>query len=42
MVEAADNALGVLKKTELASLIDLLDRTRAHSNQQFIERRSTQ
>ena len=41
MVEAADAALGVLKKTELASLIDLLDRTRAHSNQQFIERRST-
>jgi DNA-binding MarR family transcriptional regulator len=30
MVEAADTALGVLKKTELASLIDLLDRIRAH------------
>ena len=42
VIEAADNALGVLKKTELASLIDLLDRTRAHSNQQFIERRSSQ
>ena len=42
VIEAADNALGVLKKTELASLIDLLDRTRAHSNQQFIERRSPQ
>jgi DNA-binding MarR family transcriptional regulator len=42
MVEAADTALGVLKKTELASLIDLLDRIRAHNNQQFIERRSTQ
>jgi len=42
MVEAADTALSVLKKTELASLIDLLDRTRAHSNQQFTERRSPQ
>ena len=42
MVEAAETVLSVLKKTELASLIDLLDRTRAHSNQQFIERRSTQ
>jgi len=42
VIEAADSALGVLKKTELASLIDLLDRTRAHSNQQFIERRSSQ
>src|SRR3954470_11594904 len=42
LIEAADTALSVLKKTELASLIDLLDRTRAHSNQQFIERRSTQ
>jgi DNA-binding MarR family transcriptional regulator len=42
MVEAADAALSVLKKTELASLIDLLDRTREHSNQQFIERRSPQ
>jgi len=42
IVDATDTALGVLKKNELASLIDLLDRTRAHSNQQFIERRSTQ
>ena len=42
ILDATDAALGVLKKTELASLIDLLDRTRAHSNQQFIERRSTQ
>lgn len=42
ILNATDAALGVLKKTELASLIDLLDRTRAHSNQQFIERRSTQ
>jgi DNA-binding MarR family transcriptional regulator len=41
ILEATDTALGILKKTELASLIDLLDRTRAHSNQQFIERRST-
>jgi DNA-binding MarR family transcriptional regulator len=42
ILHAADAALGVLKKTELTSLIDLLDRTREHSNQQFIERRRTQ
>src|SRR3954453_17888986 len=42
MLEAADNALGVQKKPEPGSLIDLLDRTREHSNQQFIERRSPQ
>lgn len=41
MLQATDTALGVLKKTELTSLIDLLDRTREHSNQQFIERRRT-
>jgi DNA-binding MarR family transcriptional regulator len=41
ILEATDTALGILKNTELASLIDLLDRTRAHSNQQLIERRST-
>jgi DNA-binding MarR family transcriptional regulator len=39
ILEATDTALGILKKTELTSLIDLLDRTREHSNQQFIERR---
>ena len=42
MLEATDTALGHLKKTELASLIDLLDRTREQSNQQFIERRRSQ
>ncbi|MEA2166441.1 MAG: hypothetical protein QOK37_4568 [Thermoanaerobaculia bacterium] len=42
MIEASDTALGHLKKTELASLIDLLDRTREQSNQQFIERRRSQ
>jgi DNA-binding MarR family transcriptional regulator len=42
ILHAADAALGALKKTELTSLIDLLDRTREHSNQQFIERRRTQ
>jgi len=42
ILHATDTALGVLKKTELASLIDLLDRTREHSNEQFIERRRTQ
>lgn len=42
MLQATNTALGVLKKTELTSLIDLLDRTREHSNQQFIERRRTQ
>jgi DNA-binding MarR family transcriptional regulator len=41
VLQAADAALAVLKKTELASLIDLLDRAREHSNQQYIERRST-
>jgi DNA-binding MarR family transcriptional regulator len=41
IVDATNTALGILKKTELASLIDLLDRTREHSNEQFIERRST-
>jgi len=41
ILQAADAALGVLKKTELTSLIDLLDRTREQSNQQFIERRRT-
>lgn len=41
ILHATGNALGVLKKTELASLIDLLDRTREHSNEQFIERRRT-
>src|SRR4051794_31271009 len=41
-LQAADAALGVLKKTELTSLIDLLDRTREQSNQQFIERRRPQ
>jgi DNA-binding MarR family transcriptional regulator len=42
MLQATDTALGILKKTELTSLIDLLDRTREHSNQQFIERRRIQ
>jgi DNA-binding MarR family transcriptional regulator len=42
MIEAADSALGHLKKHELASLIDLLDRTREHSNRQFNERRRSQ
>ena len=42
ILNATGTALGILKKTELASLIDLLDRTREHSNQQFIERRRTQ
>jgi DNA-binding MarR family transcriptional regulator len=42
ILDAADTALGALKKTELTSLIDLLDRTREHSNQQFIERRRSQ
>jgi DNA-binding MarR family transcriptional regulator len=41
ILNATGTALGVLKKTELASLIDLLDRTREHSNEQFIERRRT-
>lgn len=41
ILHATGTALGVLKKTELASLIDLLDRTREHSNEQFIERRRT-
>jgi DNA-binding MarR family transcriptional regulator len=39
MIEASDSALGHLKKHELASLIDLLDRTREHANRQFTERR---
>jgi DNA-binding MarR family transcriptional regulator len=39
ILHATNTALGILKKTELTSLIDLLDRTREHSNQQFIERR---
>jgi DNA-binding MarR family transcriptional regulator len=42
ILQATDTALGILKKTELTSLIDLLDRTREHSNEQFIERRRTQ
>jgi DNA-binding MarR family transcriptional regulator len=42
MLQASDAALGHLKKTELASLIDLLDRTREQSNQQFTERRRSQ
>jgi DNA-binding MarR family transcriptional regulator len=42
MIEASNSALGHLKKHELASLIDLLDRTREHSNRQFIERRRSQ
>jgi DNA-binding MarR family transcriptional regulator len=42
MIEAANSALGHLKKHELASLIDLLDRTREHANRQFIERRRSQ
>jgi DNA-binding MarR family transcriptional regulator len=42
MIEAANSALGHLKKHELASLIDLLDRTREHTNRQFIERRRSQ
>ncbi len=41
ILDATDTALGILKKNELTSLIDLLDRTREHSNQQFIERRRT-
>jgi DNA-binding MarR family transcriptional regulator len=41
ILQATNTALGILKKTELTSLIDLLDRTREHSNQQFIERRRT-
>lgn len=41
ILNATGTALGILKKTELASLIDLLDRTREHSNEQFIERRRT-
>ena len=42
ILQATDTALSILKKTELTSLIDLLDRTREHSNEQFIERRRTQ
>jgi len=42
ILHATDTALGILKKTELTSLIDLLDRTREHSNEQFIERRRSQ
>jgi DNA-binding MarR family transcriptional regulator len=42
ILQATDTALGILKKTELTSLIDLLDRTREHSNEQFIERRRSQ
>lgn len=42
ILDATNTALGILKKTELASLIDLLDRTREHSNGQFIERRRSQ
>ncbi len=42
MLEATDSALGHLKKHELASLIDLLDRTREHGNRQFTERRRSQ
>jgi Transcriptional regulators len=42
ILHATDSALGSLKKTELASLIDLLDRTREQSNEQFIERRRSQ
>lgn len=42
VIEAADTAMSVLKKIELASLIDFLDRTREQSNEQFIERRRTQ
>jgi DNA-binding MarR family transcriptional regulator len=42
MLDATHSALGHLKKTELASLIDLLDRTREQSNQQFNERRRSQ
>jgi DNA-binding MarR family transcriptional regulator len=42
ILDATNTALGNLKKTELASLIDLLDRTREHSNEQFIERRRSQ
>ena len=42
MLDATHSALGHLKKTELASLIDLLDRTREHSNEQYIERRRSQ
>jgi len=40
VLEAADTTLGILKKNELTSLIDLLDKTRELSNQQFLERRS--
>ena len=42
VLHVTDSALGSLKKTELASLIDLLDRTREQSNEQFIERRRSQ
>jgi DNA-binding MarR family transcriptional regulator len=42
ILDATNTALGILKKTELTSLIDLLDRTREHSNEQFIERRRSQ
>ncbi|HEX7681055.1 MAG TPA: MarR family transcriptional regulator [Thermoanaerobaculia bacterium] len=42
ILEATNTALGILKKTELTSLIDLLDRTREHSNEQFMERRRSQ
>jgi DNA-binding MarR family transcriptional regulator len=42
ILHATDSALGSLKKTELASLIDLLDRTREQSNEQFIKRRRSQ
>jgi len=42
ILDATNTALGILKKTELTSLIDLLDRTREHSNEQFIERRRPQ
>jgi DNA-binding MarR family transcriptional regulator len=38
---ATGAALGVLKKNELAALIDFLDRAREHTNEQFIERRTT-
>lgn len=42
MLHATNSALGHLKKTELASLIDLLDRTREQSHEQFIKRRRSQ
>jgi len=42
ILHATNTALAILKKTELTSLIDLLDRTREHSNEQFIERRRSQ